>query len=137
MKVVDNSAMKMNAVLGLVLLTISLTGFTQQTAVETSGNPDDFDLDTLIDRVSSSKFLGFFTKISLKQDIDRLLDSIRDFHGGSGEGSLEQARERYDAMAHKLIILLQDKDEELAKSIDDGRESLWAILSDKKKFADI
>ncbi|HEY5627640.1 MAG TPA: hypothetical protein VIR79_06820 [Nitrospira sp.] len=137
MKGVDSSAMKRQAVLGLVLLTLSLTGFGQHTGTETAGNSDNFDLDALVDRVSNSKSLGFFTKISLKQDIDRLLESIRDLHGGRGEGSLEQARERYDAMVHKLIILLQDKDKELAMSIDDGRDKLWSILADKKKFAEI
>jgi hypothetical protein len=129
--------MKLNVVLGPVLLALSMAGYAQQTGTQAPGNSDDFDLDTLVNRVSSSKFLGLFTKISLKQDIDRLLGSIRDFHDGRGEDSLEQARERYDVMVHKLIILLQDKDKELAKSIGDSREKLWAILSDKKKFMNI
>lgn len=137
MKVVRISAMKLKAVFGLILLTLSLVGFAQQNGSATFDNSADFDLDALVDRVSHSKFLGFFTKISLKQDIDRLLDSVRDFHNGSGEESLEKARERYDVMVHKLIVLLQDKDKDLAKSIDDGRERLWAILSDEKKFATI
>jgi hypothetical protein len=133
MKINRISAMKLRVVLGLVLLTLSFFGVAQQTGSDNSA--DDFDLDALADRLSNSKHLGFLTKISLKQDIDRLLESIRKYHSGSGESSLEQARERYDVMVHKLIILLQDK--ELAKSIDDGREKIWAILSHEKKSADI
>jgi hypothetical protein len=135
MKIVRISAMKLHVVLGLVLLTLSFFGVAQQTGSDNSA--DDIDLDALVDRVSHSKHLGFLTKISLRQDVDRLLESIRKYHSGAGEGSLEKARERYDIMVHKLIILLQDKDKELTKSIDDGREKLWAILSDEKKFADI
>lgn len=61
---------------------------------------------------------------------------IREYHDkGGGEDSLEQLHERYDVMVHKLVVLLQDKDEELVKSIDDGRDKLWAMLADAKKFA--
>ena len=40
-------------------------------------------------------------------------------------------------MVHKLTTLVQDKDSELVKSIDESRDKLWAILSDEKKFASL
>ena len=100
-----------------------------------SESRDDFDRDALVDRVSHSKALGFFTKLSLKQDVDQLLVGFRAHHDGSEDYSIEQLRERYDVMVHKLVILLQEKDQELVQTIDDGRERLWAKLSDEKKFA--
>ncbi len=129
--------MKPNIILGSVLFIFSVIGLAQQTGSDNSDGGDDFDLNALVSRISQSKALGLFTKISLKQDIDRLLENVRKFHDGSGDGSLEQLRERYDVLVHKLVILLQDKDRELVNSIDDGRDKLWAILSDDKKFASI
>jgi hypothetical protein len=123
--------------LGLVLLTASFSGLTQQNSSEDANNHGDFDLDTLVDRVSHSRSLGFLTKLSLKKDAERLLKDMHDHHAGISESSLEQLRERYDVMVHKLMILLQDKDNELTKSIDDARDKLWAILSDESKFASI
>ena len=131
------SVMNLRAAVGVALLVFSAVGHAQQSSANNSADDKDFDLDTLVDRVSHSKNLGFLTKISLKQDVDQLLESIRKYHAGIGESSLERARERYDVMVHKLIILLQDKDKELAKAIGDSREKLWAILSDEKKFAGI
>ena len=129
--------MNLRAAVGVALLVFSVMGHAQQSSVNNGADDKDFDLDTLVDRVSHSKNLGFLTKISLKQDVDQLLESIRKYHAGIGESTLERARERYDVMVHKLIVLLQDKDKELTKSIDDSREKLWAILSDKKRFAGI
>ena len=51
--------------------------------------------------------------------------------------SLEQMHERYDLLVSKLVILLQDKDGALVKSIDDGRDKIWVMLSDEKKFTSI
>ncbi len=127
--------MKLNVFLGSILFIFSVIGLAQQTGSDNSDGGDDFDLDALVSRVSQSKALGFFTKLSLKQDVDRLLKNVRKYHDGSGDGSLERLRERYDVVLHKLVILLQDKDKELVKSIDDGRDKLWAILSDDNKFA--
>lgn len=119
----------------MVLLSVSLVGLAQQDSTTKSESQDDFDLDALVDRVSHSKALGFFTKLSLKQEIDQLLTGIRAHHDGSEDHPIEELRERYDVMVQKLMILLQEKDQELGQSIHDGREKLWAILSDDKKFA--
>ncbi len=129
--------MKLNFILGSILFIFSILGFAQQSGSDDSDNGDDFDLNALVSRVSQSKALGFFTKLSLKRDIDRLLEDFSKYHDGSADASLERLRERYDVMIHKLVILVQDKDEELVKSIDDGRDKLWAIISDEKKFASI
>jgi hypothetical protein len=134
---------------GSMLLAFSLLALAQQSDSAGHADNETFDLDDLIGRISSSKSLGFFTKISLKNDIDNLLAELRDYHdkfenrSGSGSGdthqseSLRELRERYDVMVHKLVVLLQDKDADLVKSIDDGREQLWAVLADKKRFAQL
>ncbi len=131
------STVKLKIILGSLLFLLSVAGLAQQSGSDKSDGADDFDLNALVSRISQSKALGLFTKLSLKHDIDGLLENVRKYHDGSGDGSLEQLRERYDVLVHKLVILLQDKDKELVNSIDDGRDKLWAILSDDKKFASI
>jgi Ni,Fe-hydrogenase maturation factor len=110
-------------------------GFAQQDSTTNSERQDDFDVDALVDRVAHSKALGFFTKLSLKQEIDQLMTGIRAHHNASQDYPIEQLRERYDVMVKKLMILLQEKDQELVQEIHNGRGKLWAILSDEKKFA--
>ncbi len=129
--------MKLKIILGSLLFLLSVAGLAQQSGSDNSDGADDFDLNALVSRISQSKALGLFTKLSLKHDIDGLLENVRKYHDGSGDGSLEQLHERYDVLVHKLMILLQEKDGELVKSIDDGRDKLWAILSDHEKFASI
>ena len=129
--------MKLKIILGSLLFLLSVAGLAQQSGSDNSDGADDFDLNALVSRISQSKALGLFTKLSLKHDIDGLLENVRKYHDGSGDGSLEQLRERYDVLVHKLMILLQEKDGELVQSIDDGRDKLWAILSDHEKFASI
>jgi len=129
--------MKLKIILGSLLFLLSVAGLAQQNGSDKSDGADDFDLNALVSRISQSKALGLFTKLSLKHDVDGLLENVRKYHDGSGDGSLEQLRERYDVLVHKLMILLQEKDGELVKSIDDGRDKLWAILSDHEKFASI
>ena len=128
--------MKPRVLLWIALLSLSSPVFAQQSGSVDSDRGEDFNLEALVDRISHSKALGFLTKLSLKLDIDGFLKMIREYHDkGGGEYSLEQLHERYDVMVHKLVVLLQDKDEELVKSIDDGRDKLWAMLADAKKFA--
>lgn len=117
----------------ICLLLLSGTGVTQGT--DATGSADDLDLDALVDRISSSKALGLFTKLSLKRDIDGFLDEVKRYHEGDADESLEELHERYDVMVHKLTALVQDKDTELVQSIDESRDKLWAILSDEAKFA--
>jgi hypothetical protein len=110
--------------------------FAQQSPSDDSDSGGDFDLEALVDRISHSKALGFFTKLSLKLDIDGFLKMVQEYHDKEGaDDSLEQLHERYDVMVHKLVALLQDEDEELVESIENGRDKLWAMLADAKKFA--
>ena len=129
--------MKLHALFLAAFLALSGAVPALQSESGAAGATDDFDLDTLIDRISHSKALGFLTKLSLKRDIDGFLKDFRAYHDGREENSLEQLRERYDAMVQKLVVLVQDEDQELVKTIDDGREKLWAMLSDEKKFASL
>ena len=123
--------------LALAVFMVSFIGLAQQNSSKDTDDQDDVDLDALVTQISKSRSLGLITKLSLKDETDRFLKSIHKYHAGADDSSLEQLRERYDAMFHKLMVLVQKKDKELAKSIDEIREKLWAILSDEEQFSNM
>jgi len=92
------------------------------------------NLTALEKRLRDSGAIGVFTKLSLKNEVDDLLERFRGFHAGRGGTTLSQLRENYDLLVLKVVSLLQDKDPSLARDISSSREALWALLADPVKF---
>ncbi len=78
-----------------------------------------------------------FTKLSLKNQVDDLLDQFREFYRGRIAVPISDLRQRYDLLMLKVISLLQDSDRALANDIVQSREAIWNILRDPQKFATI
>jgi hypothetical protein len=93
------------------------------------------DLDALKEEVRSTSAIGFFTKITLKNQVDDLLDDFRAYHQGKAKLTTIELRRSYDLLLMKVLSLLQDKDPRLAFSIVSSREAIWNLLVDRKKFA--
>jgi hypothetical protein len=93
------------------------------------------DLPALEKRLRETKAIGLFTKLSLKNQVDDLLDRFREFHKGPGGATLRELRQSYDLLLLKVLSLLQDSDPSLARAIVASREALWGILTDPAKFA--
>ena len=93
------------------------------------------DLTELKDQLKSTKAIGLMTKLTLKNQVDDLLDGFRDHYAGKGKSSISQLRQSYDMLMMKVLSLLQDKDQRLASDIVASREVIWALLADPKKFA--
>jgi hypothetical protein len=91
---------------------------------------------TLEQRLRDTRAIGVFTKLSLKNQVDDLLDQFRAFHG-QGKPPLTQLRQQYDLLLLKVLSLLQDSDRELATTISSSREAIWGVLIDPNKFAKI
>jgi hypothetical protein len=92
-------------------------------------------VETIYRRLSSTSAVGFFTKLSIKGNAQRLQSAFRAYHAGEASASsLEQLRERYDVMVQEIILLLQGKDPELAQYVFASREVLWVHLADDSKF---
>jgi hypothetical protein len=100
----------------------------------TSPNPT-LDLTALKEQLKSTKAIGLMTKLTLKNQVDDLLDGFRDLYAGKGKNSMPQLRQSYDMLMMKVLSLLQDKDQKLASDIVASREVIWALLADPKKFA--
>src|SRR5262245_3645323 len=103
-------------------------------AAATASNPT-LDLTALKEQLKSTKAMGIMTKLSLKNQVDDLLDGFREHYAGKGTMTMAQLRQSYDLLMMKVLSLLQDKDQKLASDIVASREGIWALLADPKKFA--
>jgi len=99
--------------------------------------PASLDLKSLETRLKETKAIGVFTKLTLKNQIDELLDRFRSYYQGQLKTSLAELRRSFDLLVLKTLALLQDTDPPLASAIAASRESIWGILSDPKKFATV
>jgi len=97
--------------------------------------PPPLDLKSLETRLKDTKAIGVFTKLTLKNQVDDLLDRFRAFYQGRLKTSLAELRRSYDLLVLKVLALLQDADPPLANAIAASRESIWGILSNPAKFA--
>ena len=95
------------------------------------------DLSSLEQRLKDTKAIGVLTKITLKNQVDDLLNQFRAFYQGKLKIELADLRRSYDLLVLKVLSLLQDGDQALATAIAASREAIWGILSDPAKFAKI
>lgn len=95
------------------------------------------DLTSLEQRLRDTKAIGVFTKLSLKNQVDDLLDQFRAFHKQKSTVALPTLRQKYDLLLLKVLSLLQDGDPPLASAVSTSREAIWGILVDPVKFAKI
>jgi len=99
--------------------------------------PPALNLTSLEQRLRDTRAIGVFTKLSLKNQVDDLLDQFRSFYRGKVTLTFTDLRQRYDLLMLKVISLLQDSDRALASDIVASREAIWGILRDPVKFATI
>ena len=92
------------------------------------------DLKSLETRLKETKAIGVFTKLTLKNQIDDLLDRFRAYYQGRLKTSLDELRRSFNMLVLKVVTLLQDADPPLAGAIVSSRESLWEVLSNPAKF---
>jgi hypothetical protein len=94
------------------------------------------DLKTLGVRLRETSAIGVLTKLSLKNQVDDLLDKFRAYHRRQGTATLADLRRNYDMLVFKVLSLLQDSDPALARDIVKSRAAIWDILADPYKFND-
>jgi hypothetical protein len=97
--------------------------------------PPPLDLKALETRLKETKAIGVFTKLTVKNQVDDLLQQFRAYYQGKLKTTLAELRRSYDLLVLKVLALLQDADPPLASAIAASRESIWAILSNPAKFA--
>ena len=95
------------------------------------------DVASLEQRLKDTKAIGVLTKITLKNQIDDLLNQFRALYQGKLKITLAELRRPYDLLVLKVLSLLQDSDPALAAAIVASREAIWGVLADPAKFATI
>jgi hypothetical protein len=95
------------------------------------------NLTDLEQRLRDTRAIGMFTKLSLKNQVDDLLNAFRQLYRGPNKHPTPELRQRYDGLLLKVLTLLQDGDPPLAAAIASSREAIWGILSDPEKFSRI
>ncbi len=93
------------------------------------------DMASLKKRLRETKAIGVLTKIALKNQVDDLLNQFRAHYQGRVSVTLAQLRQSYDLLLLKVLSLLQDGDQLLARAIVASRDAIWGILADPAKFA--
>jgi hypothetical protein len=88
-------------------------------------------------RLRETRAIGVFSKLSLKNQVDDLLNAFRALYRGPDKHPTVELRQRYDQLLLKVLTLLQDGDPPLAAAISSSREAIWGILADPDKFAKI
>ena len=97
--------------------------------------PPPLDLKSLEQRLKDTGAIGVLTKLSLKNQVDDLVERFKAFHGGRRPPTLADLRPAFELMLMKVLSLLQDKDAALARDINASREAIWGVLADQDKFA--
>jgi hypothetical protein len=95
------------------------------------------DLKSLENRLRETKAIGVFTKLTVKNQVDDLLQQFRAYYQGRLKTSLADLKRSYDRLVLKVLALLQDADPPLAREIVASREAIWGILSDPAKFSSV
>ena len=93
------------------------------------------DLNALETQLKETKAIGFLTKLTLKNQVDDLLNLFREYYQGNAKLTMTDLRRSYDLLMMKVLSLLQDEDQKLASAIVSSREAIWGLLADPKKFA--
>jgi hypothetical protein len=104
--------------------------------VEPQAEPT-LDLAGLEQRLRDTHAIGVFTKLSLKNQVNDLLEQFREFHDGQIKVPLADLRQRYEHLLLEVVTLLQDADAQLANAIVSSREAIWGVLANPKTFARI
>ena len=94
-------------------------------------------LEGLKRRLRGTDAIGVFTKLSLKNQVDDFLESLRVYHNGTHEITLDQLRQRYELLLMKVLSLLEDGDTQLSRDIAGSREVLWSRLASPDSFSQL
>ncbi len=105
-----------------------------EVAAEPPAAVPELDLKALKDQLRQTKAIGFLTKITLKNQVDDLMDRFREHYKGKAIPTMKDLRRSYDLLMMKVLSLLQDEDQQLASAIVASREAIWGLLADPVKF---
>ena len=103
--------------------------------IQTQDNEITFNVDMLVERMKETDAIGVITKLSLKNQVDDLLDQANDIKENDGDVSEDKTelREDFEGLILKTVTLLnKGEDFILAEDIYQAREQLWKSIMENK-----
>lgn len=88
-------------------------------------------------RLRDTSAIGALTKLSLKSELESLLEAFSRLHLGGGEDELPHLMRRFDLLLAKTLDLLRSQDPALFQLLADIRPDVLAALSHPNKYAQI
>jgi hypothetical protein len=92
------------------------------------------DFKAMEQRLRDTSAIGVFTKLSIKNQADDLLNAFRGYYAGHVPPTLDDLHSRFDGLLLKVVSLVQNDDSTLASSISASRGAIWEKLSNKESF---
>ncbi len=99
-----------------------------------SASQPTLDIASLKARLRDTDAIGVFTKLTLKNKVDDLMQQFRVRYQGEQPADTSALREPYNMLILKVLTLIQDDDPALARMLSSSREAIWNILSDRNEF---
>jgi hypothetical protein len=95
---------------------------------------ENVNLDSLRSSLRETDAIGFVTKLSLKHQLDTLLENFVDYHRGQGDQTLPSLHQQFGELLDSTLSELRDKDPQLYRKLGNARGQLWLILRDPVRF---
>jgi hypothetical protein len=95
------------------------------------------DLKSLEQRLKDTSAIGIMTKLSLKNQVDDLVARFKAYHAGNRPPTLPELRPAFDLLLMKVLSLIQDHDQALARDLNASRDAIWGVLTDRQKLTQI
>ncbi len=106
----------------------------ERPASAASAPKPQLDFKAMEQRLRDTSAIGVFTKLSIKNQADDLLNAFRGYYAGHVPPTLDDLHGRFDGLLLKVVTLVQNDDATLASSIAASRGAIWDKLSNKESF---
>ena len=103
----------------------------------TGGGEPPLDVPALKAKLGSTSVIGELTRLALRNEADDLVQRFRAHHRDGRNADAALLRQSYNMLVLKALVLIQDGDPSLARTISGSREAIWEVLADPKKFGSI
>jgi hypothetical protein len=128
------------------MLIMSSAGLTNRALAEVHGWPtpevrataavkaDHAMLERLEAGLKQTPVIGFFDKISLKGQLDALIDGVRRYHKGEAGISRDDLAHQFKRLFRRTLDLLEADRSGLYQEIAASRGALWNLMIDRRTF---
>lgn len=93
------------------------------------------DVKTLMQRLSDTDSINFFTKLRLRHEMNILMKQFSSFHSGEENIDLDQLRADFNRLYFKIQSGVKDGDPDLSEDLTVSKSGLWKALVSRESFS--